>query len=165
MVHDLTHRQSLLDILAAEPASSGIQHLGALVESSRGERDVGGNHEVTGTDQFYDTVIGAVETRWHLQELDVPGGRCAQILIRHQRYAYADALRGPIQHVLDDNGAGIGASHQTGWTGVIARTLHLFATSTPEQVLENGKAAATIEVRPIARGAPKNVEAPVGSAR
>jgi hypothetical protein len=27
-----------------------------------------------------------------------------------------------------DNGAGLGASHQTGWTGTIARTLHLFAT-------------------------------------
>ena len=38
-----------------------------------------------------------------------------------------------------DNGAGLGASHQTGWTGVIARALHLFATITPEQVLEGGK--------------------------
>jgi hypothetical protein len=28
-----------------------------------------------------------------------------------------------------DNGAGIGASHQTGWTGVIARLLHLTALS------------------------------------
>ncbi len=27
-----------------------------------------------------------------------------------------------------DNGAGLGASHQTGWTGIIARTMHLFAT-------------------------------------
>jgi hypothetical protein len=27
-----------------------------------------------------------------------------------------------------DNGAGLGASHQTGWTGVIARILHHFAT-------------------------------------
>jgi hypothetical protein len=27
-----------------------------------------------------------------------------------------------------DNGAGLGASHQTGWTGIIARSLHLFAT-------------------------------------
>jgi len=34
-----------------------------------------------------------------------------------------------------DNGAGIGASHQTGWTGVVARLVHLFATMTPEQVL------------------------------
>jgi hypothetical protein len=40
-----------------------------------------------------------------------------------------------------DTGAGIGASHQTGWTGVIARGMHLFATLTPEQVLEEGKNA------------------------
>jgi len=45
-----------------------------------------------------------------------------------------------------DNGAGIGASHQTGWTGVIARAMHLFATTTAEQVLEVGKFAAVIEV-------------------
>ncbi len=32
-----------------------------------------------------------------------------------------------------DNGAGLGASHQTGWTGVIARGLHVFATMTGEQ--------------------------------
>lgn len=44
-----------------------------------------------------------------------------------------------------DNGAGLGASHQTGWTGVIARAMHLFATTTADQVLELGKAAAGIE--------------------
>jgi hypothetical protein len=38
-----------------------------------------------------------------------------------------------------DDGAGLGASHQTGWTGVIARTLHLFATLTPERALAGGK--------------------------
>lgn len=38
-----------------------------------------------------------------------------------------------------DNGAGLGASHQTGWTGVIARGLHLFATVTPEELLKGGK--------------------------
>ncbi len=38
-----------------------------------------------------------------------------------------------------DNGAGLGANHQTGWTGVIARTMHLFATLTPETLLEGGK--------------------------
>ena len=47
-----------------------------------------------------------------------------------------------------DNGAGLGASHQTGWTGVIARSLHLFATTTAEQVLELGKVAAVTEVEP-----------------
>ncbi len=32
-----------------------------------------------------------------------------------------------------DNGAGLGASHQTGWTGVIARIMHLFATMTADK--------------------------------
>jgi hypothetical protein len=44
-----------------------------------------------------------------------------------------------------DTGAGLGASHQTGWTGVIARSMHLFATTDAEQVLELGKLAAVIE--------------------
>ena len=33
-----------------------------------------------------------------------------------------------------DNGAGLGASHQTGWTGIVARMMHLFATTSAEQV-------------------------------
>ncbi len=34
-----------------------------------------------------------------------------------------------------DNGAGLGASHQTGWTGTIARSLDLFARISPEALL------------------------------
>jgi len=44
-----------------------------------------------------------------------------------------------------DNGAGLGASHQTGWTGIVARMMHLFATTSPELVLEFGKAGALTE--------------------
>jgi hypothetical protein len=40
-----------------------------------------------------------------------------------------------------DNGAGLGASYQTGWTGMIARGMHLFATSDAEEVLQLGKMA------------------------
>jgi hypothetical protein len=40
-----------------------------------------------------------------------------------------------------DNGAGLGASHQTGWTGVISRAMHLFATVAPDQLLEGGTTA------------------------
>ena len=47
-----------------------------------------------------------------------------------------------------DNGAGLGASHQTGWTGVVARGMHLFATSTAAEFLEHGKAAGAMEVEP-----------------
>jgi hypothetical protein len=52
-----------------------------------------------------------------------------------------------------DNGAGLGASHQTGWTGIIARGMHLFATTTPEQVLAIGKAAGVTEVAEKTRSA------------
>jgi hypothetical protein len=54
-----------------------------------------------------------------------------------------------------DNGAGLGASHQTGWTGIIARAMHLFATTTAEQVLQLGIKAAVTETEPAV--------APVGS--
>jgi hypothetical protein len=47
-----------------------------------------------------------------------------------------------------DNGAGLGASHQTGWTGIVARAMHMFATTTAEQVLQLGTAAAFVEVEP-----------------
>jgi Mannosylglycerate hydrolase MGH1-like glycoside hydrolase domain len=51
-----------------------------------------------------------------------------------------------------DNGAGLGASHQTGWTGIIARLMHVFATLTPEQVLEGGKMAYAEATAPVQRG-------------
>jgi len=38
-----------------------------------------------------------------------------------------------------DNGAGLGASHQTGWTGIIARILDLFARITPEATLQSAQ--------------------------
>ena len=50
-----------------------------------------------------------------------------------------------------DNGAGLGASHQTGWTGVVARTMHLFATSTAEEFLTLGAKAGAVEVEPEQR--------------
>jgi hypothetical protein len=40
-----------------------------------------------------------------------------------------------------DNGAGLGASHQTGWTGLIARSIDLFARLTPETALRMPKSA------------------------
>lgn len=48
---------------------------------------------------------------------------------------------------------GLGASHQTGWTGIIARAMHLFATTTPEQALEIGKLAAVTETAEKAQSA------------
>jgi len=41
-----------------------------------------------------------------------------------------------------DNGAGLGASHQTGWTGLVAKAIELFGYLDPKRVLELGKEAA-----------------------
>lgn len=38
-----------------------------------------------------------------------------------------------------DNGAGLGASHQTGWTGIIARLMQLFATTTSGRLQQEGR--------------------------
>jgi hypothetical protein len=41
-----------------------------------------------------------------------------------------------------DNGAGLGASHQTGWTGLVAKFIQLFGVLDPERALAVGKEAA-----------------------
>jgi hypothetical protein len=38
-----------------------------------------------------------------------------------------------------ENGAGLGASHQTGWTGIVARLMDLFARVNPEDALKESK--------------------------
>jgi len=41
-----------------------------------------------------------------------------------------------------DNGAGLGASHQTGWTGLVAKMIQLFGMLDAEKLLEAAKSAA-----------------------
>ena len=41
-----------------------------------------------------------------------------------------------------DNGAGLGASHQTGWTGLVAKSMQLYGILDSERALEAGKQAA-----------------------
>jgi hypothetical protein len=41
-----------------------------------------------------------------------------------------------------DNGAGLGASHQTGWTGLVAKTIQLYGLLDARKALEAGKEAA-----------------------
>jgi hypothetical protein len=41
-----------------------------------------------------------------------------------------------------DNGAGLGASHQTGWTGVVARLIQMFGHLDATKLLESGKRSA-----------------------
>ena len=48
-------------------------------------------------------------------------------------YPYDDLV---CEYFHGDNGAGIGASHQTGWTGLIAPLLTWFSRASAERLLE-----------------------------
>jgi hypothetical protein len=41
-----------------------------------------------------------------------------------------------------DNGAGLGAGHQTGWTGLVAKFIELYGFLDPKRALEGGKMTA-----------------------
>jgi hypothetical protein len=44
-----------------------------------------------------------------------------------------------------DNGAGLGASHQTGWTGLVAKLIQLYGLMDSKQALEGGKQAGFVK--------------------
>ena len=44
-----------------------------------------------------------------------------------------------------DNGAGLGASHQTGWTGLVAKIIQLYGLLDPKRFLEGGKEAGFVK--------------------
>jgi hypothetical protein len=45
-----------------------------------------------------------------------------------------------------DNGSGVGASHQTGWTGTVARLIHFFAARPAEEPEPAAKGAAAVSI-------------------
>jgi hypothetical protein len=49
-----------------------------------------------------------------------------------------------------DNGAGLGASHQTGWTGVIAKVIEMFGYLDAKQLLDGGKESGFVKKEPVA---------------
>jgi hypothetical protein len=82
--------------------------------------------------------------------------RLSRLFLRNQdgrRPAHGDHSRWSDEHWRDhvlfyeyfhgDTGAGIGASHQTGWTGVIAFLMQGFTAVEAEKVLEKGMTAVT----------------------
>ncbi|MBV8884725.1 MAG: glucosidase [Chroococcidiopsidaceae cyanobacterium CP_BM_RX_35] len=48
-----------------------------------------------------------------------------------------------------DNGAGIGASHQTGWSGIVARMILARANLNPQEVLEKGFLSVASHIVPV----------------
>jgi hypothetical protein len=66
-----------------------------------------------------------------------------------------------------DNGAGIGASHQTGWTGAVARLIQLFGSTGPAECLHGpplplAHAYQPPRVSPAAAARPHRRRGPAG---
>jgi hypothetical protein len=53
-----------------------------------------------------------------------------------------------------DNGAGLGASHQTGWTGLVAKMIQLYGLLDPRRALEVGKEAGFVQGTRSSAGKP-----------
>jgi hypothetical protein len=51
-----------------------------------------------------------------------------------------------------DNGAGLGASHQTGWTGLVAKTIQLYGLLDSKRVLDTGKRSGFVKGNSGVRG-------------
>jgi hypothetical protein len=49
------------------------------------------------------------------------------------------------EYIHGDNGAGLGASHQTGWTGAVAKVIQLYGLIEPKRMLEVGKGAGFVQ--------------------
>jgi hypothetical protein len=47
-----------------------------------------------------------------------------------------------------DNGAGLGASHQTGWTGIVAKFIQTFGFVDSKTVLERGLRSTMVAYQP-----------------
>lgn len=56
-----------------------------------------------------------------------------------------------------DNGAGIGASHQTGWTGLVAWLLISMEILDPKDIMEKGFDAIALKITPQAASTPEGL--------
>jgi hypothetical protein len=105
------------------------------------------------------TVECPVGSGRHLNLLEVSqelARRLSRLFVRNKdgrRPAHGTHARWSDEHWRDhvlfyeyfhgETGAGVGASHQTGWTGLIAFLIHGFTAVDAEKVLEKGMAAVT----------------------
>jgi hypothetical protein len=62
-----------------------------------------------------------------------------------------------------DTGAGLGASHQTGWTGIVARLMQVFERNDAKRALSSGMRPAPVAAPAPARS--RHAGVPHGPAR
>ena len=83
------------------------------------------------------------------------GGRCSAARRSSRRIPTGATTSSSHEYFHGDNGAGVGASHQTGWSGLVATLIQLFRSLDAAQILESGKNAAFAREWNMPRGTKK----------
>src|SRR5882762_1812243 len=118
LVQVVAQRQALLDVLRRIELPARIERMPALGDHVRGERNVGGDHEIARRELAHDMAIRDIDAARHLQRADVRRWRRAQQLVRHQRQRDLRALGGAVEDVLDDGGTRVRVNPDVhGWHG------------------------------------------------
>ena len=101
-VHEIAHRQPLLDRVFGIELPARIQRMAAPRDYLGGQRNIGGDYQVANLNQSGDLVIRHIETRRHLYRPDDLRRRAIQQLVRYQRQLDMPPLRRTKQDFLDD---------------------------------------------------------------
>src|SRR5882762_6233007 len=124
LVQVVAQRQALLDVLLRIELPARIERVPALGDHVRGERNVGGDHEIARCELTHDMAIRYINPSRHLKRADVRRRRRAQQLVRHQRQRNLRPLRRPVEDILDDRGTRVGVDpdvHGWGQTPIFSR--------------------------------------------
>src|SRR5437879_7155663 len=116
LVQVVAQREALLDVLRRIELPARIERVAAPGDHVRGERNVGGDHQIARRELAHDVAIRDVDASRHLQGADVRRRRRAQQVVRHQRQRDLGPLRCPVEDVLDDRGTRVGVDPDVhGW--------------------------------------------------
>ena len=107
-LHQVPHRQPLLDIVLGVELPARVQRLRAARDHERGERDVRRHHQIAGPHLLHDPLVRHVPAVVHAEGPDEGRGRDAEGRVGHQRRHHLRALGGPEEDLLDDLRAGVG---------------------------------------------------------
>jgi hypothetical protein len=107
-IKQIPHGKPLADIRLRVQFAAGIEGLSAVSDDLSGQRDIGRDDQIARLRKFYDTTIGNVQPSGHHDAVDIFGAWNAQRLIGDQRHLGSGSFGGPIQHLFDLAGAGVG---------------------------------------------------------
>lgn len=107
-IEKIPAREVFADVGAAVELAARIDRQATRFDDLRGQRNVGRDHQITGTHALDDFTIGDIKATRYLQRFDPGRWWGMQPAIGYQRQRHFDAHSRAKQDFLDDARAGIG---------------------------------------------------------